>query len=94
MQLIGGGNSATIIDPLIRALRAAIAVILHTILGAVCASSVWGSQLIWNRMFSLHEPTVAGLFPLRYIPELGEAAIFLLFVAFGLKEAWDAFNSK
>lgn len=44
MQLIGGGNSATIIDPLIRALRAAIAVILHTILGAVCAKPITMGQ--------------------------------------------------
>jgi hypothetical protein len=59
----------------------------------VTALGLRGFEYLWGLLFSGDEPTVAGLFPMRYIFEFGEAGVLIVFVVFGILEAIRAFRS-
>jgi hypothetical protein len=76
------------------AVRAAIVFLVHTALAMVSALGLGAFERLWGIIFSENEPTVAGLFPMRYIFEIGEACIFGVFVVFGIRAAVEAFRSR
>lgn len=76
------------------AFRAAVAFLAHTALAMVTALGLRGFEWLWGLLFSENEPTVAGIFPMRYIFEIGEAAVLIVFVVFGILEAIKAFRSE
>jgi hypothetical protein len=76
------------------ALRAAFVFLAHTVLAMLSALGVKGFEYLWSLLYSEHEPMVAGLFPMRYIFEVGEAGVFAVFIIFGIWEAVKAFLSE
>ena len=82
------------LEPIRPAIHAAVVFLCHTALAMVSAVGLRGFQYLWDRLFSETEPTVAGLFPMRYIFEIGEAGVLVVFVVFGTLEAVKAFRSR
>jgi hypothetical protein len=76
-----------VLKPLLNAVRAAIVLLAHLLLGSVAAVAVRSLDALWGWLFQEREPMVANLFPLHYVLEIGDAAIFLLFAGFGCYEA-------
>jgi hypothetical protein len=76
-----------------RGLRAAVVFLVHLILGGVIALGLRGFLSVWTLLFDGHEPKVAGLFPMVYILEIGDACILAVFVVFGTVEAVKAFTT-
>ena len=91
---MSGDAGGAIFAPVLAAIRAAIVLISHLLIGAVAAAAVRGLDWLWSLLFGGREPMVAGLFPLRYIIEIGDAAIFLLFAGFGCYEAFRALRGR
>ena len=75
------------LDPIRSALRAGIVFAVHLILAAMVALGLRAFEYLWVVLFNEREPLVANLFPLRYILEIGDACILIVFVIFGTIEA-------
>lgn len=82
------------IDLVRPALRAAIVFLAHLALATVVALGLRGFEFLWSTLFHEEEPTVAHLFPLRYIIEIGDACILIVFVIFGTIDAIRAFRRE
>jgi hypothetical protein len=81
------------LESLRRAGRAAVVFLTHIVLGGIVALGLRGFGSLWKLLFDGQEPTVAGLFPMVWILEVGDACILAVFVIFGTIEAVKAFRA-
>ncbi len=61
--------------------------VLHLALALLAAGCLKLSEVVWTFLFPGSQPLVLGLFPFRWILEMGETAIVLVFTGFGVFEA-------
>lgn len=71
-----------------RALCAAGVVAAHVFLGFVVMSGVWLTEKGIGLFFREPDPKFFGSVPIRWLFDAGEAGILIVFVAFGIYEAF------
>jgi hypothetical protein len=73
--------------PALRALRAAVTFVGHLALGLIVATGVWGVDHYFRWLWGQEEPKLFSRFPLRWLFDTSDLAIFLVFMIWGAIEA-------
>jgi uncharacterized membrane protein len=68
--------------------RAARIFLGHIGLVLVCLLGIWLVEHAFGWLFQEHEPKIVGWVPVRWIFEIGEAAMLIIFMASGIYEAY------
>lgn len=81
-------NPDPIITVLQRPLRAAAVFLGHLVLGFLVMVGVWLTEKGFGVLWHQSEPLFFGWCPVKWFFDAGEAGIMIVFVIFGIYEAW------
>jgi hypothetical protein len=80
-------------EPVRRASRAAIALVCHTALAALVVVAIKLLEWLLHFLWGATDPLLFDRFPIRYLFDAMDGGVILVFVCYGIIEAFRAFRS-